>query len=79
MDGHDSGLVAEITRLGIAHRIVTRFTSFVAVDTSRVVGDGRPGTVAQPVEIPEAVDVTMAAPMAAARAPARMMMAPAGR
>ena len=50
----------EITRLGLAHRLVTKFTSFVAVDRSRTTGDGRPTTIVQPVEVPEDVDAEMA-------------------
>ena len=63
--GHDADAVAEIEKTGIAFRIVTAFTSFVAVDQSRVVGDGRPTTVVQPVEAPEAVDISTAAPASA--------------
>jgi Ca-activated chloride channel homolog len=50
----------EIIALGLEHDLVTRFTSLVAVDRSRVVGDGKPRTVVQPVEGPEDVDVEMA-------------------
>jgi Ca-activated chloride channel homolog len=50
----------QIKKLGIDFHIVTRFTSFVAVDTSRKVGDGAPKTVVQPVEVPEGVDPEMA-------------------
>ena len=50
----------EITALGLEHHVVTRFTSFVAVDESRRVGDGNPETVVQPVHAPEGVDTTMA-------------------
>lgn len=51
---------ARITELGLAHAIVTPYTSFVAVDESRRVGDGDPQRVVQPVEVPEGVDGTMA-------------------
>jgi Ca-activated chloride channel family protein len=50
----------EITELGLDFHIVTRFTSFVAVDRSRKVGDGNPETIVQPVEAPEDVDVALA-------------------
>jgi Ca-activated chloride channel family protein len=50
----------EITELGLDFHIVTRFTSFVAVDRSRKVGDGNPETIVQPVEAPEDVDADMA-------------------
>ena len=46
----------EITRLGLDFDLVTPYTSFVAVDESRVVGRGDPRTLVQPVETPEAVD-----------------------
>ena len=54
--GHDAQAVEDITALGLRHRIVTEYTSFIAVDTSRVVGDGKPNTVVQPVEAPLGVD-----------------------
>lgn len=50
----------QITRLGIEHRLATRYTSFVAVDTSRVVGDGQPELIEQPLDAAEAVDMEMA-------------------
>ncbi|NMC72363.1 MAG: VWA domain-containing protein, partial [Myxococcales bacterium] len=49
------GLEEEIVRLATEFRLVSRFTSFVAVDESRVVGDGTPLRVFQPVETPEDV------------------------
>ena len=58
-NGHNSQVVDAITRLGIGHRIVTAFTSFVAVDRSRQL-DGVLKTVNQPVETPEGVDLSMA-------------------
>ena len=51
---------AAITELGLEHRLVTRYTSFVAVDTSRTVGEGQPARIEQPVDVPEAVDPAMA-------------------
>ena len=54
--GHDQDAVDQITALGLGHRLVTRYTSFVAVDRSRVVGKGTPKTIVQPVEAPEGVD-----------------------
>ena len=51
----------EITRLGIDHRLVTQFTSFVAVDRSRrVAAAGSPKSITMPVEEAEGVDVDMA-------------------
>jgi len=38
---------AAITRIGLQHHIVTAFTSLVAVDESRVVGDGAPRLVVE--------------------------------
>ncbi len=55
-DGAERGrLEGEITRTALAHNLVSQFTAFVAVDSSRVVGDGRPIRVLQPVELPESV------------------------
>lgn len=48
-------LVQSITDLAVKHRLMSQFTAFVAVDESRVVGDGRPVKVLQPVEMPEGV------------------------
>lgn len=62
--GHDALAVEEITNLGLKYRLVTAYTSFVAVDRSRVVGDGKPQTVVQPVEAPAGVNMATAAPMA---------------
>ncbi len=60
--GHDASAVEAITALGLTYRLVTAYTSFVAVDRSRVVGDGDPKTVVQPVEAPAGVDPAMAMP-----------------
>lgn len=60
LDGSVPDAQARITRLGLTHRLVTRFTSFVAVDTARRVGTGTPEQVLQPVERPEGVDVEAA-------------------
>jgi Ca-activated chloride channel family protein len=51
-----ASLRQEITDLAVEFRLASRFTSFVAVDESRVVGDGRPLRILQPVELPEDVD-----------------------
>ncbi|MEZ4295234.1 MAG: VIT domain-containing protein [Polyangiaceae bacterium] len=50
----------EITRLGVEHHLLTAFTSFVAVDRSRKVGDGDPVHVDQPAHAPEGVDAEAA-------------------
>ena len=44
-----------ITDLALEFRLVSQFTAFVAVDESRIVGDGSPVRVVQPVEMPEGV------------------------
>jgi hypothetical protein len=59
IDG-DPSLVDAITTLGLEHRLVTPYTSFVAVDRTRKVGKGDPKRVVQPVEGPEGVDLEMA-------------------
>ncbi|MDJ0866653.1 MAG: VIT and VWA domain-containing protein [Myxococcota bacterium] len=45
----------EIVEIALAHRLVTPFTSFVAVEDRVVNRDGRPETVAVPVEMPQGV------------------------
>lgn len=54
--GYDHRVAEQITQLGLQHRLVTEYTSFVAVDRTRVVSDGRPRQVVQPVDMPEDVD-----------------------
>lgn len=44
---------AEITRLGVRHRLLTPCTAFVAVDLSRITGDGRPARVVEALDRPE--------------------------
>ncbi len=51
-----SNLVKQITDLAVKFRLVSQYTAFVAVDESRIVGDGKPLRVLQPVELPEGVD-----------------------
>lgn len=45
----------QITDVALQFRLVSQFTAFVAVDDSRVVGDGTPLRVMQPVEMPDGV------------------------
>lgn len=45
----------EITQLGLSHHLVTKFTSFVAVEEKMTVSDGRPKLVRVPVEMPKGV------------------------
>jgi outer membrane biosynthesis protein TonB len=66
----------QIVALGLEHHLVTRFTSFVAVDLSRRVGQGDPTRVVQPVEAPEGVDPAMAGAREAASAAPTAVAAP---
>ena len=45
-------LVEQITDLGLEHHIVTQYTSLVAVDRERVVGNGQPRMVVEPTLTP---------------------------
>jgi len=53
--GEQPALRAEILRLALAHRLMTRYTAFVAVDTSRITAGGAATRVDVPVEVPDAV------------------------
>lgn len=44
---------AQVVRLGERYSIVTPYTSFVAIERSKVVSNGRPMLVSVPVELPE--------------------------
>lgn len=81
LDPHNPTAVREITQLGLDHHLVTRFTSFVAVDWSKRVGDGDPELVVQPLEAPEDVELDMAgaAPPAPMGASAEMAVDPGPR
>lgn len=60
-DGDDPALVSELTDVALSHRLVSRFTSFVAVEERREVradGSGEPRTVVVPVELPEGVSAS---------------------
>jgi Ca-activated chloride channel family protein len=48
-------LQKEITQLGLDYRLMTQFTSFVAVEERVVTKDGQPQRVEVPVEMPEGV------------------------
>lgn len=80
--GADEGRRAEVTRLGLAHSLLTAHTSFVAVDTVARNGGGTT-TVTQPLPLPEGVsDAAVGGPssQALAFAPAprlKAMEAPA--
>jgi len=45
----------EIVKVALAHRIMTQFTSFVAVEETVVTADGQPIRVTVPVEMPDGV------------------------
>jgi hypothetical protein len=49
------GFERSITELALEYRLVSQYTSFVAVDESRIVGNGQPRRIMQPVELPEGV------------------------
>ncbi|PYV65349.1 MAG: hypothetical protein DMG95_01890, partial [Acidobacteria bacterium] len=49
----------EITQLGLDYRLMTQFTSFVAVEDRVVTKDGKPQRVEVPVEMPEGGDNLM--------------------
>jgi len=51
----DTEIKNEITALGLKYRLMTQFTSFVAVEEKIVTEGGVPRTVAVPVEIPDGV------------------------
>jgi Ca-activated chloride channel family protein len=46
----------QITQLGLDYRLMTQYTSFVAVEEMTVTDGGRPRTVSVPVEMPEGVN-----------------------
>ena len=46
---------SEITRLGLEYRLMTQFTSFIAVEDRVVNEGGKPKVIAVPVEMPEGV------------------------
>ena len=49
------GIKQEITQLGLTYRLMTQFTSFVAVEETIVTEGGEPRTIEVPVEMPEGV------------------------
>jgi Ca-activated chloride channel family protein len=53
--GKTDDLVEAVTQVGLAFRLMTQWTSFVAVEEKVVNVDGKPQTVVQPVEMPEGV------------------------
>jgi len=55
------GLKDTITNLGIEYRLMTQFTSFVAVEEMIVTDGGQPRRIDVPVEVPAGVDRSMVA------------------
>ncbi len=53
--GQTTTLVEEVTQVGLTFRLMTQWTSFVAVEEKVVNPEGSPQTVVQPVEMPEGV------------------------
>jgi len=51
----DPGIKERIVGLGVGYRLLTQYTSFVAVEEKVVTIGGQPRTVAVPVEMPEGV------------------------
>jgi Ca-activated chloride channel family protein len=54
-----AGLKETITQLGIEYRLMTQFTSFVAVEEMIVTDGGQPRRIDVPVEVPAGVDRRM--------------------
>jgi len=54
-DRPDAAIKEEIVGLGLRYRLLTRFTSFVAVEERIITAGGRPRTVLVPVEMPAGV------------------------
>jgi Ca-activated chloride channel family protein len=50
-------LKEQITQLGLDYRLMTQFTSFVAVEEKTITKGGQPVTIQVPVEMPEGVSV----------------------
>ena len=54
-DNANNNEAVEIQRLGLEYRLVTPYTSFVAVDESSTTREGQPVRVEVPVEMPDGV------------------------
>ncbi len=54
-EGQTPKLIEEVTQTGLTFRLMTQWTSFVAVEEKVVNVEGKPQTVVQPVELPEGV------------------------
>lgn len=53
--GESQDLVQQVTNTALEFRLVSRYTSYVAVDNQVVASDGKPMLVPQPVEMPQGV------------------------
>jgi Ca-activated chloride channel family protein len=53
--GEQEALKKEIIDLALEHHLMTQYTAFVAVDTTRTTSGGEAQTVAVPVDVPEGV------------------------
>jgi Ca-activated chloride channel family protein len=51
----DDGRIEAVTQLGLTYNLLTRYTSFVAVDSRVRNTNGQPGSVTQPLPLPEGV------------------------
>ncbi len=51
--GEKPELVEAVTKTALQHRLMSKYTSFVAVDEVARAGEGAPATVVQPLPIPE--------------------------
>jgi len=54
-EGQTAELIEQVTQLGLTYRLMTQWTSFVAVEEKVVNQAGKIETVVQPVEMPEGV------------------------
>ena len=68
----------EITGLGLEYRLLTQFTSFVAVEETTVTDGGKPRRIDVPVEVPEGVNPEKVGAVKALRAIARNYSGPVG-
>jgi Ca-activated chloride channel family protein len=64
---HDDGRVKEITSLGLSYNLLTRYTSFVAIDSRVRRTGGEATTVQQPLPMPEGVSDLSVGGMGGAR------------
>jgi Ca-activated chloride channel family protein len=53
--GEDAALREEVTSIALEHRLMSPYTAFVAVDSTRVTAGGRGDEVMVPVEVPQGI------------------------